>query len=40
MRTALIIIDVQKDYFPGGKHPLVNPLEAAKKCLYAAAVLS
>ena len=31
MRTALIIIDVQKDYFPGGKHPLVNPLEAAKK---------
>ena len=30
MRTALIIIDVQKDYFPGGKHPLVNPLEAAK----------
>jgi nicotinamidase-related amidase len=30
MRTALIIIDVQKDYFPGGRHPLVNPLEAAK----------
>jgi nicotinamidase-related amidase len=30
MRTALIIIDIQKDYFPGGKHPLVNPLEAAK----------
>ena len=30
MRTALIIIDVQKDYFPGGKYPLVNPLEAAK----------
>jgi nicotinamidase-related amidase len=30
MRTALIIIDVQKDYFPGGKHPLVNPLDAAK----------
>jgi nicotinamidase-related amidase len=31
MKTALIIIDIQKDYFPGGKHPLVNPLEAAKK---------
>jgi nicotinamidase-related amidase len=30
MKTALIIIDVQKDYFPGGKFPLVNPLEAAK----------
>jgi len=30
MRTALIVVDVQKDYFPGGKHPLVNPLEAAK----------
>lgn len=32
MNTALIIIDVQKDYFPGGKYPLVNPLEAAQKC--------
>ena len=31
MRTALVIIDVQKDHFPGGKQPLVNPLEAAKK---------
>jgi nicotinamidase-related amidase len=31
MNTALLIIDIQKDYFPGGKHPLVNPLEAAKK---------
>jgi nicotinamidase-related amidase len=30
MKTALILIDIQKDYFPGGKHPLVNPLEAAK----------
>ncbi len=30
MKTALIIIDVQKDYFPGGKFPLVNPLDAAK----------
>jgi nicotinamidase-related amidase len=30
MKTALLIIDIQKDYFPGGKHPLVNPLEAAR----------
>ena len=30
MKTALIIIDVQKDYFPGGKYPLVNPEAAAK----------
>jgi len=31
MKTALLIIDIQNDYFPGGKHPLVNPLEAAEK---------
>src|SRR5512134_50083 len=31
MKTALLIIDIQKDYFPDGKHPLVNSLEAAKK---------
>lgn len=31
MKTALLIIDIQKDYFPGGKFPLVNPLEAAQK---------
>jgi len=31
MKTALLIIDIQKDYFPGGKYPLANPLEAAKK---------
>jgi nicotinamidase-related amidase len=31
MKTALLVIDIQKDYFPGGKYPLVNPLEAAKK---------
>jgi len=30
MKTALIIIDIQNDYFPGGKMELVNPLEAAK----------
>jgi len=31
MNTALLIIDIQNDYFLGGKYPLVNPLEAAKK---------
>ena len=31
MKTALLIIDIQKDYFPGGKMELKNPLEAAKK---------
>ena len=31
MKTALILIDIQKDYFRGGKFPLVNPLEAAQK---------
>jgi nicotinamidase-related amidase len=31
LNTALLIIDIQNDYFPGGKYPLVNPLEAAQK---------
>ena len=31
MKTALLIIDIQNDYFPGGKSELVNPLDAAKK---------
>jgi len=31
MKTALLVIDIQKDYFPGGKFPLVNPEKAAKK---------
>jgi len=31
LKTALLIIDIQNDYFPGGKNLLVNPLEAAKK---------
>jgi nicotinamidase-related amidase len=30
MKTALLVIDIQKDYFPGGKFELVNPLAAAK----------
>lgn len=31
MKTALLVIDIQKDYFPGGRYPLVEPLAAAKK---------
>lgn len=31
MKTALLVIDIQNDYFPDGKFPLVNPEEAAKK---------
>lgn len=27
--AALVVIDVQNDYFPGGNHPLVGPDEAA-----------
>ena len=30
MNTALILIDIQNDYFPGGRHPLVEPLAAAR----------
>jgi nicotinamidase-related amidase len=30
VKTALLIIDIQNDYFPGGKYPLVNPLDAAQ----------
>lgn len=31
MKTALLIVDIQKDYFPNGKFPLVEPLAAAQK---------
>jgi len=31
MKTALLIIDIQNEYFPGGKRELVNPLQAAQK---------
>ena len=31
MKTALLVIDFQKDHFPGGKLPLVNALGAAQK---------
>ena len=30
MKTALLLIDIQKDYFPGGKMELVKPLETAR----------
>lgn len=29
MKTALILIDIQNDYFPGGKGELEKPIEAA-----------
>jgi nicotinamidase-related amidase len=31
MNTALLIIDIQKEYFPGGRRELVRPMEAAEK---------
>jgi nicotinamidase-related amidase len=31
MKTALILIDIQNDYFPGGKGELEKPLEAAQQ---------
>lgn len=31
MKTALLMIDIQNDYFPGGKMELVEPLAAARK---------
>ena len=31
MNTALLIIDIQNDYFPEGKNPLVGSLEASLK---------
>ncbi len=31
MREALLIIDVQNDYFPGGANELVRPYEAEKR---------
>ncbi|MDU0367063.1 cysteine hydrolase family protein [Microbacterium sp. KSW4-17] len=30
MQPVLVIIDIQRDYFPGGRHPLVNPDAAAE----------
>ena len=31
MNTALIIVDIQNDYFPEGKLPLVGPVEASQQ---------
>lgn len=31
MKTALLLIDIQNDYFPGGKMELQGPLEAARQ---------
>jgi nicotinamidase-related amidase len=31
MKTALLLIDIQNDYFPGGKMELEGPVEAAQK---------
>ncbi len=31
MKTSLLLIDIQKEYFPGGKNELVKPLEAANQ---------
>jgi nicotinamidase-related amidase len=31
MTTALILIDIQNDYFPGGKGELENPIPAARQ---------
>jgi nicotinamidase-related amidase len=31
MKTALLIVDIQNDYFPGGKGELEGPLEAGAK---------
>jgi nicotinamidase-related amidase len=31
MQTALVIVDIQNDYFPGGKNELAGPVEAAAK---------
>jgi len=31
MKTALLIIDIQNDYFPGGSNELVNSVEASLK---------
>ena len=31
MKTSLLLIDIQNDYFPGGKMELVGPLDAARK---------
>ncbi len=29
MARAFLIVDIQRDYFPGGRHPLAEPDAAA-----------
>jgi len=31
VKRALIVVDIQKDYFPGGAHPLERPEQAAQQ---------
>ena len=31
MKTALVLVDIQNDYFPGGKNPLEGSLEAGER---------
>ena len=31
MNTALVIVDIQNDYFPEGRRPLVGPVEASQQ---------
>jgi nicotinamidase-related amidase len=31
MRTALLLVDIQNDYFPGGRNELVEPVKAGSK---------
>lgn len=31
MKTGLILIDIQNDYFEGGKYPLIHPEQAARQ---------
>ncbi len=33
MTTALVIVDIQNDYFPDGKLPLVGPIAAAQQAV-------
>lgn len=37
-KQALIVIDIQNDYFPGGKYPLHQPEEAKQNTLSAMAI--
>ncbi len=33
MNTALVIVDIQNDYFPEGKMPLAGPIEASQQAV-------